>query len=257
MTMTSTPNVRIVAGLDLGNATFSSPVRQQARNSRRSTLSASAINAIRLNNELAGDTGNVLPVPSANRALFSPAPRNPTSLGTPSTLGPVRSQTQSAPTPQNVPRPPGAPAGRTIVVDGRPLRLSQMPANQDDFIVARLYDKTKRHELDADSKQTFVDSVTGFALSKKNELRTLSTREDDDGILAHVANLKSQLQTLQNHLISCDVADVFTIISAHDVLGTGAILADDGGNPLAYDLFTDYPKLHVAEVAASNAWYNT
>ena len=141
MTMTSTPNVQIVVGTNLGNATFSSPVRQR-RNTRRGTLSASAINAIRLNNKLAGDTGNVLPVPSANRALFSPAPPDPTSLGTPSTLGTVRSQTQSAPTPQNVPqsipRPPNAPAGRTIVVDGHPLRLSQMPANQDDFIVARL-----------------------------------------------------------------------------------------------------------------------
>ena len=262
MTMTSTPNVRIVAGLNLGNATLSSPVRQRARNSRRSTLSTSAINAIRLNNELVGETGNVLPVPGPNRTLFSPTPFNPTS---PSTLGTARSQTPSASTPHNAaqstntppPPPRGAPAGRVIVVDGRPLRLAQLPASQDDFIVARLYDKTKRHELDADSKQTFVDSVTGFALSKKNKLRTLSTREDDDGILAHVTNLKSQLQTLQNHLISYDVADVFTIISAHDVLTTGAILADDDGNPLAYDLFTDYPKLHVAEVAGSNAWHNT
>ena len=192
MTMTSTPNVRIVPGLDLGNVTFSSPVRQRARNSRRSTLSTSAINAIRLNNELVGETGNVLPVPGANRALFSPTPRDTTSLGTPSSLGTARSQPQSAPLPQNapqMPRPPGAPAGRTIIVDGCPLRLSQLPANQDDFIVARLYNKTKRQERDADSKQTFVDSVTGFALSKKNKLLTLSTRDDDDSILAHVTNL--------------------------------------------------------------------
>ena len=81
--------------------------------------------------------------------------------------------------------------------------------------------------LDADSKQTFVDSVTGSALSKKNKLQTLSTREDDGGIPAHIANLKSQLQTPQNHLVTCDVADVFIIIGAHNVLSTGTILADD------------------------------
>ena len=142
-------------------------------------------------------------------------------------------------------------------MDGRPLRLASLPANQDDFIVARLCDKTQQHPLNADSKQTFVDSVTGFALSKKNKLQTLSTREDNDGILAHFANLKSQLQTLQNHPISHDVADVFTIVSAHDVLTTGTILADDDGHPRACNLFTDCPRLHVAEVAGGNAWHDT
>ena len=102
--MMSTPNVQIVAGPNLGNATFSRPVRQR-RDTRQSTLSTLAIHAIRLNNEIVGDLGQVLPVPATNRSLFSPTPRNPTHASTPSTLEGTASQTPS--TPRQPPPPPG------------------------------------------------------------------------------------------------------------------------------------------------------
>ena len=124
-------------------------------------------------------------------------------------------------------------------------------------MVARLYNKTERHLLDSEAKQAFINSATGFVLSKKNKLRTLSTREDDDGILAHVTNLKNQLRSIQDHLVSYDMADVFSIIGAHDIEATGSILSNDDGTPHVSDLFTDYPRLHVAEVTTSNVWYNT
>ena len=130
--MTSTPNVQIVVGTNLGNATFSSPVRQR-RNTRRGTLSASAINAIRLNNKIAGNLGQVLPVPATNRSLFSPTPCNPTPASTPSALGGTTSQAPS--TPRQPPPPPGGPPGRTVIVDGRPLCLASTPA--DCWMTAR------------------------------------------------------------------------------------------------------------------------
>ena len=140
--MTSTPNVCSVAGLNLGTATFSSPVRQQAHNSRRSTVCASTVNAVRLNNELAGDTGEVLPVPGTNRSLFSSTPRNPTSVGTPSMLRTASLQGPPAAAPPQVPRPLGGPPGHTIIVDGRPLCLTATPADQDNFAVCN---KTQQH----------------------------------------------------------------------------------------------------------------
>ena len=51
--------------------------------------------------------------------------------------------------------------------------------------------------------------------------------------------------------------DVFTIVSAHDISQTGAVNANPDGGPRVYNLFTDYPRLHMSEVATSNAWYNT
>ena len=117
----------IVAGLDLGNATFSSPVRQQ-RNTCQSTLSTLAVHATRLNNQIGGNLGQVLPVPAADGSLFSLTPSNPTSGSAPSPLGGANLHAPSTPTP---PHPPGAPSGRTIVVDGRPLCLASTPADQD------------------------------------------------------------------------------------------------------------------------------
>ena len=85
----------------------------------------------------------------------------------------------------------------------------------------------------------------------------LSTKEDEDGILKQVNNTRSQLRLLQEHMHLNDIVDVFTIVSVDDVLRTGAIHEAPEGGPLVFDLFVDYPRLHAAQVAASNAWCNT
>ena len=230
--------------LDLGTAYTVSPMLARNRNSRRSSLSVHALNAIKLNNDLAGELGTQIPLPpNAGRVLFSPAPK-----GSPPGVG------VTAPV---VAAPAGPPAGRTIVIDGRPMTLSQVPAKKDEFVVARLYDKTKRDDLDPEARQAFVDGATGAVLARKNRLRTLSTKEDDDGVLSHVHNLRTQLQTLKDHLVQYDLVDVFTIISPTDLATSGNVRSGDDGNPIVFDLFVDYSRLHKAEVASSNAWYNS
>ena len=207
-------------------------------------MSSDTLNAIRLNNEMAGEEGLQFPEPEntlGSRTLFSPAPKPSPSGGT------------SAPAVSTQ----GNPVGRTIVIDGRKVELSTMPADKDSFVVARLYDKTKRDKLDTEARQAFVDAATGYILPKKDKLRTLSTKEDDDGMLTHVHNLRNQLKTIRDHVVQYDLADVFTIIVPVDLTSTGAVRNDNDGNPMVYDLFVDYPRLHAAEVATSCAWYNS
>lgn len=240
--MTSTPNT--VSGLNLGDATLTSPLQRRYRTTRRSTLSGEALNAIHVSNEINGEEGNQIPLPNAApRNLFGTAPQVPP---------------PSAPQVVNPSQPiVTVPAGRTITIDGRPMTLATSPADKATFVVPRLWDKTSRDQLDPEQKQIFVKAATGYVLNKTNKLSVLSTKEDDDGILKHTHNLRTQLKTLEDHAINHDIVDVFTIVSAHDILQTGAVHANPDGGPQVYNLFTDYPRLHLSEVANSNAWYNT
>ena len=240
--MTSTPNT--VSGLNLGNATLTSPLQRRYRTTRRSTLSGAALNAIQVSNELNGEEGNQIPLPAtAARNLF----------GVPSQASTTNAPQGSGSGTTSVTIPPG----RTITIDGREMQLAASPADRDDYVVPRLWDKTSRDSLDPEQRQIFVKAATGFVLSKTNKLSVLSTKEDDDGILKHCHNLRSQLKTIEDHAINHDIVDVFTIVSAHDVVQTGAVNANPDGGPQVYNLFTDYPRLHLTEVANSNAWYNT
>lgn len=231
---------KILKGKDLGVAPFTSPTAtRRGRNPRRETLTAEAIRAIRLNNELAGEDGLRYAAPedsNLSRTLFSGTPKPPR------------------------PPPPGVHTslhGRKIVIDGRSMDLSDLPADMDTFSKMRRWDKLLRANLSGEERELFHTSATTQALAKHNKLCTLSTKEDEDGILKQVNNTRSQLRLLQEHMTLNDIADVFTIVSVDDVLVTGSIHEGPQGGPLVYDLFQDYPRLHAAQVAASNAWYNT
>ena len=241
--MTTTPST--VSGLNLGNATLTSPMQRRYRNNRRSTLSGEALNAIHLTNEINGEDGTQMPLPpQAARNLFGTA------------QGPVPPQAAQA-APASTTPIVNVPPGRTITIDGREMILDSSPADRDTYVVPRLWDKLKREDLDCEQRQIFVKAATGFVLAKGNKLAVLSTKQDDDGILKHCHNLRTQLKALEDHAINHDIVDVFTIVSAHDITQSGAVHANPDGGPRVYNLFTDYPRLHLSEVAASNAWYNT
>ena len=235
--MNTTP--KVLKGTDLGTAALTSPA--QRRNPRRDTLTTEAIRAIRLNNKLAGADGlqyAAPPDPALSRALFSGG--NATALVSKSTL----------------PRPPPI-QNRTIVIDGRRMKLADAPADKDTFSVPRRWDKTQRENLSGEERELFYTSATTQALAKSNKLSMLSIKEDEDGILKQVNNTRSQLRLLHDHMVLNDIADVFTIVSVDDVLTQGTIHESPQGGPLVFDLFVDYPRLHVTQVASSAAWYNT
>ena len=72
MTTPNTPST--VMGLDLGQATLTSPQQRCYRNSRRSALSGEALNAIHLTNEINGEEGHQMPLPPQGaRNLFGNA----------------------------------------------------------------------------------------------------------------------------------------------------------------------------------------
>jgi len=241
--MSTTPGTGTVT--DLGTAVFTSPVARRKLNARRKTMTSAQVKAIALANELAGETGVQLsaPLPTA-RTLFGLQGSNPVG--------------QVPPSPGVAP-PPGLPPNmaRSINIDGRNMSMSTTPVNKDTFTPARLWDKTERHKLDPEQRQIFVKSATGYVLSKTNKLNLLSLKEDDEGVLKHVHNLRAQLQALEEHAIKHDIVDVFTIVSVDDVTNTGAINTNLDGGPLVYNLFQDYVRVHKAEVATSNAWYHT
>ena len=245
--------------MNLGSIPLTSPRQQRYRQNRRSTLSGEAINAIHINNALVGDTGTQIPVPDPARTLFSPTPTVP--QGSSSTGAQPTSSTQAASGtnsgPSGNPFTP-VPQGRVITIGGVAMTLASSPADKDTFTVTKLWDKTARKTLDAEQLQVFVKAATGFVLSRTNKLAILSTKTDDDGILKHVHNLRSQLKVLEDHLVNYDLADVFTIVSVNNLETTGDLNASpDGKGPLVHNLFQDYSRLHKAEVANSNAWYHT
>ena len=122
---------KVLDGTDLGTTSFASPLSR--RNPRRDTLNPEAIQAIRLNNELAGDDG-----------LKYEAPGDGNQTGVPT----VTSLAKSLFTGSSASKPAASPVqGRTIVIDGRTMSLANAPADKDSFKKPRRWDKTKRDQL--------------------------------------------------------------------------------------------------------------
>ena len=234
-------------GMDLGTISLTSPRQQRYRQTRRSTLTGEAINAIHINNELAGEDGTQIPLPNTARTLFSPTPTmnqgstSATSQATSSGGTGSGGNTTATPLIQ-------VPFGRVITIDDVKITLASTPADKNNFTVTRLWKKTEREQLDAEQLQTFVKAATGFVLSRTNKLAVLSTKTDDDGILKHVHNLRSQLKAIEDHLVNYDMV-VFTIVSVNNLSNTGDLNTDSTGTgPIVYNLFQDYSRLHKAEV---------
>ena len=222
---------------DLGTVTFNSPSRDRRNQRRGSLVTAEALAAMRLSNEVIGDRGLGYPVDAVNRSLFTNPVSSPAGTGTNTT---------------NTTNPP-----RTITIDGRTLTLKQSPNDKDSFTSPRLWDKEARAGLNAEEKKAFVDSATGYVLSKSSKLALVSTKTDDKGLLQHVHSLQLQLKQLKLHVENHDLIDVFTIVVPKDLQTTGELTKSPTGEIVVYDLFKDYSRLHRAVVANSNAWYNS
>ena len=152
-------------------------------------------------------------------------------------------------------RPPAAGSPNTssrtkrILIDGRLVTIRSQPHLQSGYSATRLWDKEKRHQLPADVRQSFIKAATGFVLPKSNKLTVPSFKPDDDGSLAQIYNLQTQLKVLKSHLIDYDMVDVFNIVVPVDVTRTDELESE------TYDLFLDYPRLHEDIVACSNLWF--
>ena len=110
---------------DLGIAAFTSPLARRRRDSRWTTLTGEAINAICLNNEIQGEDGNQILLPD------NPAARNLFGRGTTLQVQPPVTTTTTTVMP-----------GCTITIDGHVMTLSDAPSDKDKFITPRLWDKT-------------------------------------------------------------------------------------------------------------------
>ena len=74
--------------------------------------------------------------------------------------------------------------------------------------------------------------------------------ESDDKLVFHVERLQDQIKILKKHMQTFDIDDVMVIVIPVDVRKSPQL------EKVAYDIFTDYSKLHSAVVANSCTWYN-
>ena len=146
--------------------------------------------------------------------------------------------------------PPGTNV-TTITIDGRKLQVSKSPTAEVDC-TTRLFDKTTRKDLDAKDRQAFVRYATTWVLPKHNKLTLYTFGKEDSGTMRNIRNLQSQLKKLRRHFVSYDVVDVFSIVIPSEVDVSSQLVS-----PIqTFNLFTDYQRLHVTQVANSNAWFN-
>ncbi len=148
----------------------------------------------------------------------------------------------------DLPEPKGIPIAK-ITIDGRALNISDAPLDHDD-VPARLFDKLTRVNLDSKDRQAFVKYSTSWVLSKNNKLALYSLGNEDSGAIDNIRNLQSQLKKLRRHFESYDIRDVFFIVTPTEVDTSSKLVST-----AVFDLFTDYQRLHVTQVANSNAWY--
>ena len=142
---------------------------------------------------------------------------------------------------------PQGKAYSTVTIDGQPLEVVENAQKHDDAPV-RLYDRTQRAKLKPKDRQAFVKYVTTWVLNKNNKLALHSLGTEDS--VHNIRNLQSQLKKLRRHLESYDVRDVFYIVTPTEVDKSNNLVSDTD----VYDLFRDYQRLHVTQVANSNAW---
>ena len=109
----------------------------------------------------------------------------------------------------------GSESPSQAYVNGMKLPIRSRPT--PNLSEHKLWDKTKRSTLDHEALQAFVKSTTSYALSKTNKLSATSLRPDDDGKLAEIHNLRSQLSILKRHLYTHDMLETFTVVVPRDV----------------------------------------
>jgi hypothetical protein len=146
---------------------------------------------------------------------------------------------------------PNGTSVKTVTIDGRKLHIAESPTAEVDC-TTRLFDKTTRKDLDAKDRQTFVRYATTWVLPKTNKLTLYTFGTEDSGTIRNIRNLQSQLKKLRRHFDSYDMGDVFHIVTPAEVDKSSRLVDPDN----TFNLFTEYQRLHVTQVANSNAWFN-
>ena len=136
--------------------------------------------------------------------------------------------------------------GDTVVEVTTTVGLSTSPLSP-----GKIYDKTKRAELSALHKSTFLQDATRQVLKKR--LALPSTKSTDQ--LEDLTNLEYQLTTLRDHMFVFDIDDCCTTILRPVSSQVSSDLQDG-----TWNLFEDYASLDPAVVANhllySHNWLN-
>jgi hypothetical protein len=118
----------------------------------------------------------------------------------------------------------------------------------------KIHDKQERQGLSAADKAKLFESAIA-KLSNNSKFVSLPMTIDDPKQLSTYHSIDSLLQQVQERLEAYDMVDVFTLV--HPV--NAAIQVDlemDGREAATHKLLTEYARLDVAQVAASNQWYH-
>ena len=143
------------------------------------------------------------------------------------------------------------PEVQEITLNGVPIKLKKKP-NTLPFSLPKRWTRADRKGFLPKEKEIYRKSATGsWVLPRDNKLQVLTIKNDDEKLLFSVKNLQHQLGILQEHCFVHDLDDVFTIVEPVDVANSPQIGSQ------TYNLFRDYATLHPAQIALSNAWYNT
>lgn len=138
---------------------------------------------------------------------------------------------------------------KSVLIDGRVMRVKKR-VDKSLNPQPRLWDKEKRADLDPKTRQAFQQAAIQLVLPEDNKLSVHPLLRNSDSKLQLVHDLRSQLLTLKEHLLTYDIGDVFTVVSPLDVDRSGAV------EPTSFDLLRDYMILHPVQVALSNRWYS-
>ena len=120
----------------------------------------------------------------------------------------------------------------------------------NQFKTRRLWHKEKRFSLRDNVRQSFCRAATAPILGK-HKLKKQSTKTDANGILEQVQNLKSQMQTIEMHLVNYDIIDVCNIVEPETNFMESMEIRG------VHNLLTDHSQLTPPMVAISNFFYNT
>jgi len=98
----------------------------------------------------------------------------------------------------------------------------------------------------ADKKQQLIYRVTQKVLRTASLLDLIPPNFTDVEALTDTLELDVKIETLQNQVIEYDFADVFNIVQYNSM--SQSIVQQS-------NLFEDYAKVTLPEVATSNEWY--
>ena len=136
------------------------------------------------------------------------------------------------------------------IIDGRALTLRSRAPPLSCFAPVRLWNKENRENLSGEARAAFIKEATGYVLPKHNKLCVYSLSFKDEEVLSHVQDHQAKVRALEDHMRSCDILDVNTVVIPRDLKHTSVI------ERRTYSCLREYSHLHAAHLANSNAWYN-